>query len=536
MLWAAYGDAIGFITELADRTLVRRRAGTSEVTALVAWRRRVGGRFGIDIDLPAGCYSDDTQLRLATCRAIGANGKFDSEVFAKVELPVWRTYALGAGTGTKSAAQALAKPDTRWPTNFFRVKNCDYISVGGNGAAMRVQPHVWATAGKTDNQRLITDIIYNAVATHGHPRAILGAVFHGLCLRHAFETGKVPSCDEWVGVRRALGDVAGIMRRDTNLGPLWIPLWEERSRQSVDDAFGKTNAEIDVCLEIARSALDRVRSSDERQSRYADVVEAFDGYSHESRGTGTKTAVLASLLALIFQDDPHKCVLTSANLLGSDTDTIATMAGAIVGAASDNDPPEKVLDDSYLIQQADRLYNIGQRSETTSFHYPDLLFWQAPTTELDSLCSGDGDSWEVAGLGKAKPIGHAYTKGTSTGPAYQWYKLAFGQTVLLKQRRPEYQPARRRDGAVKKEGSEVMTTEKRDLRAEATPIFDEKHNVSIAIDEATDRAIHSGFNPEVIGKLLLQLSEGEFGVERASAFAAIIAKAKLVRVRRNSAQ
>ena len=103
-LWAAYGDALGFITELTDEKGLKWRTGTSRIIKTIPWKRKIGGQFGVIVDLPAGCYSDDTQLRLSTCRAIRGDGKFDVEAFAKVELPVWLSYALGAGRGTKTAA------------------------------------------------------------------------------------------------------------------------------------------------------------------------------------------------------------------------------------------------------------------------------------------------------------------------------------------------------------------------------------------------------------------------------------------------
>src|SRR2546425_10102720 len=108
-LWAAYGDALGFITELADRSTLRRRTGMSEVHEAIPWKRGVGGKYGATVELPAGCYSDDTQLRLATSRAIRGDGYFDVESFAKIELPVWLSYSLGGGTSTKAAASGLSR-------------------------------------------------------------------------------------------------------------------------------------------------------------------------------------------------------------------------------------------------------------------------------------------------------------------------------------------------------------------------------------------------------------------------------------------
>lgn len=85
-LWAAYGDALGWISELTDATGLRRRTVGTPLCRPIGWTRRIGGRSGITTVLPQGCYSDDSQLRLATSRAIRPDG-FDVEAFAKVELP-----------------------------------------------------------------------------------------------------------------------------------------------------------------------------------------------------------------------------------------------------------------------------------------------------------------------------------------------------------------------------------------------------------------------------------------------------------------
>src|SRR2546430_1538367 len=91
-VWAAYGDALGFITELADEGRVQYRSGSSNVTRTIEWRRKIGSLTGITVVLPAGTYSDDTQLRLATSRAIRGDGTFDVAAFSKVELPAWTNY------------------------------------------------------------------------------------------------------------------------------------------------------------------------------------------------------------------------------------------------------------------------------------------------------------------------------------------------------------------------------------------------------------------------------------------------------------
>ena len=196
-LWAAYGDSLGFITELAPLPAdVRRRTGVERVTDLVEWKRRIGGKFGVTTVLPKGCYSDDTQLRLATSRAIGRSGAFDVDAFAKVELPVWLSYALGGGRGTKAAASALAHSNATWSTNFFSDGGSRYVHGGGNGAAMRVQPHVWITRQDRLGS-LNLDVVRNTICTHGHPRGILGAVLHSLFLAESIRDGALPTPSRW---------------------------------------------------------------------------------------------------------------------------------------------------------------------------------------------------------------------------------------------------------------------------------------------------------------------------------------------------
>jgi len=119
-LWAAAGDALGWITELAHAPAnVMRRSGVATVEQPIAWNRVIGGRTGPEVALPTGTYSDDTQLRLAVSRCIRSDGGFDAEAFAKIELTVWPSYALGAGKGTKAAAANLARRGTAWYSNFF---------------------------------------------------------------------------------------------------------------------------------------------------------------------------------------------------------------------------------------------------------------------------------------------------------------------------------------------------------------------------------------------------------------------------------
>ncbi|RDH90013.1 MAG: hypothetical protein DIZ77_01980, partial [endosymbiont of Seepiophila jonesi] len=191
-LWSAYGDALGFITELTDKKGLKWRTGLNRVDHTVKWQRRIGGRFGLVLDLPVGCYSDDTQLRLATARAINSNGRFDAESFAKIELTVWPSYALGAGRASKAAAANLGRGNVNWFSNFYETAQTSYLNSGGNGVAMRIQPHVWASADLRDYSGLAMEILRNGICTHGHPRALAGAVLHGWFLAETLRSRSIP--------------------------------------------------------------------------------------------------------------------------------------------------------------------------------------------------------------------------------------------------------------------------------------------------------------------------------------------------------
>ncbi|WP_435157713.1 ADP-ribosylglycohydrolase family protein [Amycolatopsis sacchari] len=68
-----------------------------------------------------------------------------------------------------------AKPGVPWFGNFFD----GWTNAGGNGAAMRIQPHVWAAKSLTSPDQYWSDIFLDSINTHGNPRAIAGALLHG---------------------------------------------------------------------------------------------------------------------------------------------------------------------------------------------------------------------------------------------------------------------------------------------------------------------------------------------------------------------
>jgi ADP-ribosylglycohydrolase len=531
-LWAAYGDALGFITELADLRTLKYRAHTDKVLETVAWRRSIGGRFGASIELPAGCYSDDTQLRLATSRCIRGDGYFDVEAFAKVELPVWLSYSLGAGTSTKSAASNLARVDVNWFSDFFEAKGTSYLNAGGNGAVMRIQPHVWASSSRSDDQ-CFRDVFRNAISTHGHPRAIAGAYFHAICLRSALSEGTVPDPDAWHRTAESFSRISKIISGDNDLRSIWLPVWEERLNTSIDQALRIVTRE---CVRDIESLHPFLGANPE--SSYKEMIEAIGANKPDTRGSGTKTAILGCALAWMCRHEPPLHALTIAsNLLGSDTDTIATVAGAILGAVSDAPPKGALQDREYIEDEASRLHAISKGERASSFNYPDLMQWRPPRTMLDSV-GVSGDRVVVAGLGEAKPFGDKLESRKKDGTCWQWLRFPFGQTILGKQRRelPQVSSANLNfsSGVRDKKGELTkMQTQPELFRVNSykeTQREPQRPSQSRSIDDMTTEAIKSGFNYDLIGRHLVDIAEGPNGIELAIAYTAIIAKAKRARL------
>lgn len=422
-LWAAYGDALGFISELTDADGLHRRIGAGRLTVPVPWKRRVGGRGGISTTLPAGCYSDDTQLRLASARAISPMG-FDVEAFAKVELPVWLAYALGGGVSTKAAAVNLGKTTTAWFANTYQ----NWFEAGGNGAAMRIQPHVWAASDLKDPFTYMIDVLRNAVCTHAHPTALVGTAVHTLALAYVMETETPASPAVLTELLDDVGMVPAMLREDEQLNELWLTGWEREARYAFADAWKA------ACSDTAEAIMnaERAATTGSPEERYNRVIDDLHLRKPDRRGSGILTAVAASALAW-GDAEPMESLVIAANAIGSDTDTIATMAGALLGAVATDEPAVPVMDARLIAAEAERMALLAGGRQGEGHRYPDLLTWTAPKTQADALLKG-ADGLHVAGLGQVRRTLGEPIQAQQGAFLWQWAELSFGQTVLIKRR------------------------------------------------------------------------------------------------------
>jgi len=234
-------------------------------------------------------------------------------------------------------------------------------------------------------------------------------------------------------------------------------------------------------------------------------------------------------------------MVSAANLLGSDTDTIATMAGAMLGAVAAEDPPAGLLDKDYLVRDASRLAAIaGLGQVSRSFPYPDLLTWSPPRNQVDCLGLLDDDV-AVVGLGMATPIGEFVPQGGRGESGWQWLRTWFGQTVFVKRRvtlralaatavSVRVPDDRSQPQLFSSGPSEARQAEKEDRQAQvdARPIGSERLERAegpLTVAEAIVKAENRQFAPSIVGSLIIQLStETPDGVDKAIAFAALVAR------------
>ncbi len=539
-LWAAAGDSIGWISELVNgKAGLERRIGTQRLSRPLAWSRIVGGRGGPKVDLPAGTYSDDTQLRLAVSRSIRGNGFFDVENFAKIELTVWPSYALGGGIGTKTAAQNLAKRTVNWFNNFYSTGRQSYFTSGGNGAAMRIQPHVWSSCASRSEDEILLDVLKDSLVTHGHPHGFCGAIFHAKTLLDILIYNKVPDIRDWRKYIESFSNIPDLIRMDSQLSSFWLAEWENNNELSLADSIRKCQEEILSDLENINVLL-----QENKENAYRKILNVTGCLTDRYRGSGIKTSLVSAILAYIFQhDDIENALVCAANEIDSDTDTIASMCGALLGAYSEREVTWPIQDRDYLISESMRLANIERSGSQKSFEYPKIQSWVPPYKQNDAVGIFE-KNFALVGLGTLTTIDERYYEANNA--CWQWFKLPFGQTILVKRKSditkdihksqlPDFNSISKATKAevLKENEPRLESPAKNDVVTRQGDLFERESDPRDWLDRITDLVINSNFDDITLGRMLNECINKTQSVQMAVSFAAIIAKAKIVRQRKN---
>lgn len=419
-LAAAVGDALGWPQELRGGLLGGKRArdGAEQVPQFRDWVRNGGYRAHRYHDpVMAGQYSDDTQLLLAAARACLTGDRW-WEQLTKVELPVWPLYQRGGGGAVLKATAAWAEGKPPWLRGRTK-RDTDtlhrYRGAGANGVAMRIAPHVcWADDMATLHARVFRD----GITTHGHPRALVGALVYASALNHAAHSTHTLEFGEIVEAGyRGLVDVDELL----NLLPAPWPDIDEFAQ-----AWQRTNSEMAQLLETAALSLRRGAVS-----RPAATLEELGCTDVKINGAGTITAAGALYLAARFASRPESALLSAAYLPNGDTDTLASMTGALLGAIHGTGWIPQSLADG--VQDRDYLLSLAARSAARESNpaehrhgnvakYKNRLAQLSRHLDLGAL--HDFPDGRKASIRNVEPLGHA--NGTRIA-----LRLDDGQSVLI---------------------------------------------------------------------------------------------------------
>lgn len=359
---SAIGDALGWMTEFESSVeTVKKKFGKEKITEFYSWKKATGGRFyGYVDNIKAGSYSDDTQLSLAVARSINEKGCVDNNYFSKIELVDSLYYLRGGGKTIKAAAKELKKNDINWFNNFFtykiRSQSIDYRQSGANGAAMRILPI--ALVNIKDFNKLKEEIFCNSIITHGHPRALIGAMLYGYALQTImrFCSNSFFWKDFIVQIGSDFVNKFSLSFFQKTEIKNWINNWNQGSNQSFENLYTGVLEETVNYLRIVYKCL-------KNDVDVRDTLNLLGCFDISTKGSGTSTVIAGIYLATKFHDKPLEAIIEAVNSIGSDTDSIAAFTGALMGALyGDSIIPNKwnlIQDREYLDKIALQLFNFA---------------------------------------------------------------------------------------------------------------------------------------------------------------------------------
>lgn len=438
---SAVGDALGWPTEFGRYpSIVYKRFGKNYLTDYIDWDKVIGGRFwGYREKIKEGSYSDDTQLTLAIARCINAYGDFDADKFAYSELPLWLSYERGGGKTIKTAARVMVQSKKEWLFNFFKRGDIDYRYAGANGAAMRVLPI--AIVNINNEKRLYTDSFKNAIITHGHPRAILGAMIYASAVSYLLKEGNIRRENFYNYLREVIEISSRFLKEDD-----WVYKWMETwDKGAIDGKFKETFQQTRNEVKGYLDSIEQLLLADDKE--YYHLTRAFSEY----KGSGISTVLVALYIFLKYLDNPEYGILKAVNMLGTDTDTIASFVGGLCGAyyglsAIRKDLINRLQDKDYILKVANQLHDIITGESLTN-HIPikyfdrkeflmKILAWEIGLHEMFWEALSEGNQITHPALGRGKILRKEIKKIQREGYVTKLIEVVFdcGQTCIFHSR------------------------------------------------------------------------------------------------------
>ena len=301
LLGGAIGDAMGSATETRSRQQIIERFG-GPVTDLITPPDDVFAR-----GFERGSVTDDFSLAYYTAlEIIYANGNIDDSVAEKALLSWSKTpYFALAGPTTVAAVNRILGNETENQYSFLTVDN----SKGSNGSAMKISPVGLASHG--DVRKAIEDAITICKPTHFNSTSLAGGCAVAAAVSEAMHSDATIDSVIRAGLAGAkYGDEYGC----------------KEGRQLANPSVYKR-------IKLAVSIAERYQGDIERtMDELADIIGC---------GLSAAEAIPVSFgLLKACGNDTMKVIRAAVNI-GNDTDTIATIVGAMAGTL--NGPDEEMM-------------------------------------------------------------------------------------------------------------------------------------------------------------------------------------------------
>lgn len=411
MLATAIGDALGWPNEPRSKNRAKK---PKVVDNFVGWIRSSNNPRWHDEKILPGEYSDDTQLTLAVARSIIAG---DWETFlAEKELPFWLNYERGGGGALLKAAKSCKKGILLWQARYTQ----DYYNAGGNGAVMRILPHVIASAKAPNTAKLVEDVIKDTLITHGHPRAFLGATCYAYALEYLLRKDTVLEYGELAAAVIDGQNVWGAVP-NSDIFEKWLNVACQNLEYDFLTEWKNVCARMIKQLEFIGTSLKKGLILDD--TKVLTELGCFD----KSNGAGDVAILAAIYLTSRYANNPSLGIKIPAFSFGADTDTIASITGGLLGMLSGMDwiPIEwKEVQDYNCLVQITELLMADDKKEATK-------------KEVASA-KAQNNQWKDTPIGKMRFIGSSNAPNGKNGIVIinKW-QTTLGQTIYTKTFQPK---------------------------------------------------------------------------------------------------
>ncbi|MCY4234606.1 MAG: ADP-ribosylglycohydrolase family protein [Bacteroidetes bacterium] len=358
---AAYGDALGWPNERLHRNHSESFHTNRRLSELKKWTRHSGGRYyPHDQIIEAGTYSDDTQLILSNSRAL-LHGVQWLEWFCHIELPFWALYEKGGGGATKRAAEAWKDGISPWSKQRSENDVKKYFDAGGNGVAMRILPHILYNADLDTYAPIAQNILLDGIATHGHPRALVGALCYGYGLWKSIRRTEQLKFGELIDNLLSSSVEWGTLPEPNPISSEWLKIANQHV-PDYHDLWMRTVDELTSYLEICKTGISRVPLTLDDG-----ILRSINCFDRNVSGAGTVATAAAVYLASRYAPDPMNGVIKAAYAIGTDTDTIASMTGGLLGIINGIEwihfDKSSIQDSEYLQEMAEAIVKKNRVSE-----------------------------------------------------------------------------------------------------------------------------------------------------------------------------